>query len=158
LPKLATSLINLGVELGAVGRWEVALVPTEEVVEDYRRLAQANAAAYLPDLAWSLTNLGDQLNAVGHREEQRPRGQKRSALMSERNITASPLWACWQVTSARRADPREHGRQAARSVRDRPAGRRVKRPTYPRPRAAGALDPIEANSATQRAVTLCSPA
>ncbi|MCA1695942.1 MAG: hypothetical protein LC749_15125 [Actinobacteria bacterium] len=51
MPKLATSLINLGAELGAVGRWEVALVPTDEVVEDYRRLAQANAAAYLPDLA-----------------------------------------------------------------------------------------------------------
>ena len=29
---------------------------------------------------------------------------------------------------ARRADPREHGRQAARSVRDRPAGRQVRRP------------------------------
>jgi hypothetical protein len=33
---------------------------------------------------------------------------------------------------ARRADPREHGRQAARSVRDRPAGREVERLTQPR--------------------------
>ena len=35
---------------------------------------------------------------------------------------------------ARRAGPREHGRQAARSVRDRLAGRRVGRRARPRPR------------------------
>jgi hypothetical protein len=39
LPKLATSLTKLGAELSAV------VAPAEEVVEDHRRLARANAAA-----------------------------------------------------------------------------------------------------------------
>jgi tetratricopeptide (TPR) repeat protein len=47
----------------------VATTRLEEAVEHYRRLAQANPAAYLPDLAGSLNNLGIRLDAVGRREE-----------------------------------------------------------------------------------------
>ena len=54
-----------------------------------------------------------------------------------------------QHSARRGTGPREHGRQAARSVRDRP--RRVdaldNRADYVRA-AGGGLDPIEANSAT----------
>jgi hypothetical protein len=54
------------------------------------------------------------------------------------------------VNRARRVGPREHGRQAARSVRDRSGGQASQTTDHPRLRAAGALDPIEANSATHR--------
>ncbi|MFD9441893.1 tetratricopeptide repeat protein, partial [Streptomyces sp. NPDC060001] len=54
-PDLARSLANLGADLSGVGRREEALTVTEEAVEIYRRLAQANPAAYHPDLARSLT-------------------------------------------------------------------------------------------------------
>ena len=51
---------------------------------------------------------------------------------------------------ARRADPREHGRQAARSKRDRPerASEQDDELSHVGAAAGGALDPIEGNSAT----------
>ena len=54
--------------------------------------------------------------------------------------------------SARRGGPREHGRQAVRSKRDRPErAREVKyRLSHVRAAAGGALDLIEPNSATTR--------
>ena len=55
------------------------------------------------------------------------------------------------TTGARRASPREHGRQAARSKRDRPERAREPHngPSHVRAAAGGALDPIEPNSATR---------
>ena len=55
------------------------------------------------------------------------------------------------TTGARRASPREHDRQAARSKRDRPERAREPHngPSHVRAAAGGALDPIEDNSATR---------
>jgi hypothetical protein len=55
-------------------------------------------------------------------------------------------------TSARRGGPREHGRQAARSKRDRPerAGELDDGLSHVRAAARRRLDPIEGNSATRR--------
>ena len=50
------------------------------------------------------------------------------------------------------ADPREHGRQAARSKRDRPGGHEL---SYVGAAGGGMLDPIEADSATQ--TNECAP-
>jgi hypothetical protein len=54
------------------------------------------------------------------------------------------------TTAARRGGPREHGRQAARSKRDRPERARTQNDELSHVGAAagGALDPIETNSAT----------
>jgi hypothetical protein len=56
------------------------------------------------------------------------------------------------TTGARRAGPREHGRQAARSERKRPERAREPHngPGHVRAAAGGALDPLEAVSATHR--------
>jgi hypothetical protein len=61
---------------------------------------------------------------------------------------------------ARRAAPREHGRQAARSKRDGPSGLASEedQPSTSAPPAGGALDPLEAYSATHQCDGLCSPA
>jgi hypothetical protein len=48
--------------LSEVGRREEALVSAEEAVSIYRRLAEANPAAYLPSLARVLNNLVDRLD------------------------------------------------------------------------------------------------
>ncbi|MGD0764155.1 MAG: tetratricopeptide repeat protein [Roseiarcus sp.] len=66
---LATSLSNLGVRLGALGRREDALAATQEAVEILRRLAADRPDAFLPDLAASLNNLGHRLWELGRREE-----------------------------------------------------------------------------------------
>src|SRR5262249_50330650 len=50
-------------------RREEALTATTEAVQIYRRLAQANPAAYDPDLALSLNNLGNRLSGLGRRED-----------------------------------------------------------------------------------------
>ena len=55
--------------LSELGRREEALAPTEEATGIYRRLVEANPAAYLPDLATSLNNLGIRPSALGRREE-----------------------------------------------------------------------------------------
>ena len=64
---------------------------------------------------------------------------------------ASPAAAGVSVDhGARRADPREHGRKAARSKRDRPGGQasRTTQLSHVRAVAGGALEyPIEPNSA-----------
>jgi hypothetical protein len=63
------------------------------------------------------------------------------------NRLTAPL--CAATIAARRTGPREHGRQAARSKRDRPgrAGEETTQAGYVRVAAGGALDPIEVNSA-----------
>ncbi len=73
-------------------------------------------------------------------------------LWSQR-LTA-PLHA--PTTAARRTGPREHGRQAARSKRDRPgrAGEETTQASHARAAGGGALDPIEANSAATHCETL----
>jgi len=59
---------TLGWRLGNAGLHQQALTPTEEATGIYRRLAEANPAAYLPDLAMSLNNLGIRLSELGQRE------------------------------------------------------------------------------------------
>lgn len=61
--------------------------------------------------------------------------------------------SCRRSTTARRAGTREHGRQAARSKRDLPGGHASMATDSATSAAAGGLDPLEANSATQ-AVTV----
>ncbi|GLZ09532.1 hypothetical protein Acsp03_69980 [Actinomadura sp. NBRC 104412] len=51
-----------------MGDRQAALEPTREAVKIYRRLAEAEPAAYLPDLAASLNNLGIHLAQVGDRQ------------------------------------------------------------------------------------------
>jgi tetratricopeptide (TPR) repeat protein len=58
-------LNNLGAMLSALGRREEALAPSQEAVAIYRRLAEANPAAYLPDLARGLWGFASVRVAVG---------------------------------------------------------------------------------------------
>ncbi|MFF8619084.1 tetratricopeptide repeat protein, partial [Streptomyces sp. NPDC015350] len=69
LPDLATSLNNLSIRLGEVGRREEGLDAIQEATGHYRTLAEASPDAYLPDLATSLNNLSVDLGEVGRREE-----------------------------------------------------------------------------------------
>jgi len=50
-------LVRVSLREGNAGDRDAALVSITEAVDHYRRLAQANPAAYLPDLAGSLNNL-----------------------------------------------------------------------------------------------------
>ena len=59
----------LGYARSALGRREEALEATQEAVGHYRRLAEANPAAFLPDLAGSLNNLGAMLSELGQGKE-----------------------------------------------------------------------------------------
>ena len=65
----AGQLNNLSVRLGELGRREEGLAAVEEAVTVYRRLTEANPAAYLPNLAMSLNNVSIHLGEVGRREE-----------------------------------------------------------------------------------------
>ncbi|MGC4799214.1 hypothetical protein ACLQ3H_34500, partial [Micromonospora saelicesensis] len=56
LPNLATSLNNLSIRMGELGRRDEGLAVSEEATAIYRRLTEANPAAYLPNLATSLNN------------------------------------------------------------------------------------------------------
>jgi tetratricopeptide (TPR) repeat protein len=69
LPNLATSLNNLSVWLGDLGRREDALAAIEEAVAIRRTLAQARRDAFLPDLATALNNLSIRLGDLGRRED-----------------------------------------------------------------------------------------
>ncbi|MBQ0990700.1 tetratricopeptide repeat protein [Micromonospora sp. H61] len=69
LPDLATSLNNLSVDLGALGRREDGLAASKEAVTIRRQLAAARPEAFLPDLATSLNNLSVDLGALGRRED-----------------------------------------------------------------------------------------
>ena len=61
----ADRLTRLGIRLSEVGDKRAALAPTQEAVTIYRRLAEAEPAAYLPALATALNNLGIRLSEVG---------------------------------------------------------------------------------------------
>ena len=67
--RLAGSLNNLALRLGALGRVEEALAASEEATDTYRELAAARPDAFRPTLAGSLHNLGIQLARVGRRQE-----------------------------------------------------------------------------------------
>jgi hypothetical protein len=61
----ARALNMLGYARSALGRREEALAATAEAVGHYRRLAEANPAAFLPDLAMSLGAHGTVLRGLG---------------------------------------------------------------------------------------------
>ncbi len=69
LPSLATSLNNVSVRLGGLGRWEEGLAAAREAVGHYRVLAEASPDLHLSDLAASLNNLSIRLGELGRREE-----------------------------------------------------------------------------------------
>ena len=69
LPDLATQLLEVASRLKDLGRRDDATGPTEEAVDIYRRLAEANPAAWEPDLAGSLNNLSNRLAEAGRRDE-----------------------------------------------------------------------------------------
>ncbi|MFE6788124.1 tetratricopeptide repeat protein [Streptomyces sp. NPDC057680] len=69
LPDLATSLNDLSVRLGDLGRGAEALAAIKEAVRIRRVLAEANPDAYLPDLATSLNNLSVDLGEAGRRAD-----------------------------------------------------------------------------------------
>ncbi|MET8858353.1 tetratricopeptide repeat protein, partial [Streptomyces sp. NPDC004579] len=69
LPDLATSLNNLSVRLGELGRREDALTAIEEAVTVRRELAAARPDAFLPDFAMSLNNLSVRLGELGRYED-----------------------------------------------------------------------------------------
>ncbi|MFC8380839.1 tetratricopeptide repeat protein [Nocardia sp. NPDC057272] len=68
-PLLATSLNNVSVRLGALGRREDGLAASEEAVRIYRVLAEHHPDAYLPALATSLNNVSVDLGKLGRRED-----------------------------------------------------------------------------------------
>ena len=55
--------------LADAGRRDEALTAIQDAVEVYRRLAEANPAAYEPDLAASLNNLSLRLADAGRKKE-----------------------------------------------------------------------------------------
>ncbi|MFG3602529.1 tetratricopeptide repeat protein [Micromonospora chersina] len=61
--------IHLSIRLSETGRRDEALAAIEEAATTYRRLADANPAAYLPNLAASLNNLSVDLGEAGRRDE-----------------------------------------------------------------------------------------
>lgn len=65
----ARALGSLGISLADVGQHENALRVTQDAVLLFRRLVEADAAAYEPDLAVSLSNLGQRLWQVGRPTE-----------------------------------------------------------------------------------------
>ena len=67
--RLAGSLNDLAVRLGALGRREEALAAVQEAVAIRRELAAARPEAFRPDLATSLSNLSARLGALGRRED-----------------------------------------------------------------------------------------
>ncbi|WP_308198370.1 tetratricopeptide repeat protein [Actinomadura terrae] len=69
LPDLATSLNNLAVRLGDLGRQEEGLEAIIEAVQIRRRLVEQRPDSFLPDLAMSLNNLAIRFGAMGRREE-----------------------------------------------------------------------------------------
>ncbi|MGW2287001.1 tetratricopeptide repeat protein, partial [Streptomyces phaeochromogenes] len=69
LPDLATSLNNLAIRLGDLGRRDEALTPIIEAVNIRRELAQTQPDAFLPHLAESLNNLSKRLSDLGRRNE-----------------------------------------------------------------------------------------
>jgi tetratricopeptide (TPR) repeat protein len=66
-PTLANLLVRVSHRASDTGDRAGALEAITEAVEHYRRLAQANPAAYLPDLAASLNNLSVQQSGTGDR-------------------------------------------------------------------------------------------
>lgn len=66
---LAGMLNNLSVRLTALGRREEALAASEESVNEYRKLANANPNTYRPVLAIALNNLSNRLSALERRED-----------------------------------------------------------------------------------------
>ncbi|WP_340686379.1 tetratricopeptide repeat protein [Amycolatopsis coloradensis] len=67
--RLAKSLHNFAVRLGALGRHEAGLEAITEAIEIRRQLAEQRPNAFLPDLAASLHNLAIRLGDLGRREE-----------------------------------------------------------------------------------------
>ena len=72
---LAAALQNLGIRLGALGRYQEALAAAEESVGLWRPLARDNPA-YQPDLARALHSLGDRLGGLGRHLEALPVGEE----------------------------------------------------------------------------------
>ncbi|MFF7074503.1 tetratricopeptide repeat protein [Streptomyces pseudovenezuelae] len=68
-PDLATTLNNLAIRLGDLGRREEALKAITEAVQIRRQLAHNQPDAFRPNLAGSLNNLAIRLAALGRREE-----------------------------------------------------------------------------------------
>ncbi|MFD6891177.1 tetratricopeptide repeat protein, partial [Streptomyces sp. NPDC059957] len=66
---LATSLNNLSVDLGDLGRHEDGLAAINEAVDVYRVLAGQRPGAFLFSLATCLNNLSVDLGGLGRREE-----------------------------------------------------------------------------------------
>ncbi|MBF6522810.1 tetratricopeptide repeat protein, partial [Nocardia farcinica] len=69
LPDFASSLNNVAVDLGELGRREEGLAAAEEALKIYRVLAEHHPDAYLPDFASSLNNVAVDLGELGRREE-----------------------------------------------------------------------------------------
>jgi tetratricopeptide (TPR) repeat protein len=69
LPILASSLNNLSIRLGELGRREEALAAIEEAVPIRRGLAEARPDVFQPDLAGSLNTLSTRLAELGRRED-----------------------------------------------------------------------------------------
>jgi tetratricopeptide (TPR) repeat protein len=68
-PDFTASLTSYANRLSDFGRWKEALVASREAVEGGRRLAHANADAYLPGLALSLHNHANMLRNAGQPED-----------------------------------------------------------------------------------------
>ena len=81
--RLASSLNNLAVRLGELGRPEDALAAGQEAVAICRELAAARPEAFRPDLAGSLHNLANQLAGLGRREEALAAGQEAAGVFRE---------------------------------------------------------------------------
>ncbi len=67
LARSASDLNNHAIDLAGSGDRAGALLAGREAVEIYKRLAQANPAAYEPDFAASLNNLANRLSETGDR-------------------------------------------------------------------------------------------
>ncbi|ROO60049.1 tetratricopeptide repeat protein [Micromonospora sp. Llam0] len=121
-PTRALLLGTLGNQLSEAGRRDEALTAAVEAVDIYRRLAQANPAAYEPNLATSLTNLSVDLSNLGRRDEALDatteaadrhlpparQGQPRRLRTQPRHVTDQPLRRPVEPGPPRRSPGRHH--------------------------------------------------
>jgi len=101
-------------------------------------------------------SVGNQPHESRERRLDQQRGLSCKQVLRDLLPSQRPPHPSLATATAREAGPREHGRQAARSTRDRPGGH-ASRTTGSAPSAppsGGVLDPVQANSAMHDCDTL----
>ena len=97
--ELATALANLGIHLGAVGRFAEALTAERQAVEIRERLAGADPSAHRAALATSLNNLVARLAALGQHREALAAAE-RAVRIRRQLADADPAWHSYELATS----------------------------------------------------------